>query len=118
MHGLSKIAADNLTFLVGKEICQVAIGSFDVQFNWGDGGMSAESRFTYTPKGATPIVWIAGDTETAAKTMKLLKSVISGIECNQSLILTFCNGDRLELFEDEQHESLNIRNGKNPLIVV
>ena len=118
MHGLFKIASDNLAFLVGKEICQVAIGSFDVQFDWGNGGISVESRFTYTPNGTTPIVWIAGDTEAATKTVKLLKAVISSIECNQSLILTFSNGDRLEIFEDERYESFSIQDGKNPLIIV
>jgi hypothetical protein len=33
MYGLSKDAESYLSFLIGKEICQVAIGSYDVQFH-------------------------------------------------------------------------------------
>jgi hypothetical protein len=118
MYGLSKTAADNLAFLVGKEICQVAIGSFDVQFNWGDGGISVESRFTYVPNGMSPILWNGADPEAAAKTVRLLKSVISSIECSQTLKLTFSNGDQFEIFEDERYESFSIQDGKSPTIIV
>jgi hypothetical protein len=118
MYGLSKTSADNLAFLVGKEICQIAIGSFDVQFNWGTGGIAVESRFVYLTDGMAPVVWTAGNPETAAKTVRLLKATITGIECDGSLRLKFSNGDHLEVFEDERYESFSIRNGKNPLIVV
>jgi hypothetical protein len=118
MYGLSKIATDNLAFLVGKEICQVAIGSFDVQFNWGNGGISVESRFTYAPNGMTPIVWNGEAPEAATKIVRLLNVTITGIESGESLKLTFSNGDQLEIFEDERYESFSIRDGKNPLIVV
>jgi len=118
MYGLSKNANENLAFLVGKGICQIAIGSFDVQFNWGNGGISIESRFTYLPHGMNPIAWSSGNPEAAATTVRLLKAVITNIECNQSLKLTFSNGDRLEIFEDERYESFSIWNGKNPIILV
>jgi hypothetical protein len=118
MYGLSQTAADNLAFLVGKEICQVAIGPFDVQFNWGNGGISVWTRFAYTPNGMDPIVWNGKDPEAAANTVRLLKAVISGIECSQTLKLTFSNGDQLEIFEDERYESFSIQNGKNPTIIV
>jgi hypothetical protein len=118
MYGLSNTAGDNLAFLVGKEICQVAIGSFDVQFNWGNGGISVESRFTYVPNGMASIVWTPGDPESAAKTVRLLKAAITDIECSQSLKLTFSNGDQLEIFEDERYESFSIQDGKNPTIIV
>lgn len=118
MYGLSNAAADNFSFLVGKEICQVAIGSFDVQFNWGNGGISVECGFTYVPNGMAPVVWIPGEPEAAAKTIGLLKSAITSIECSHSLKLTFSNGDQLEIFEDERYESISIHDGKNPTIVV
>lgn len=118
MYGLSNTAAENLAFLVGKEICQVAIGSFDVQFNWGNGGISVESKFTYAPVGTASVVWSPGEPEAAAKAIRLLKAVITSIECDQSLKLTFSNGDQLEIFEDERYESFSIRDGKNPVIIV
>jgi hypothetical protein len=118
MYGLSKIAPNNLAFLVGKEICQVAIGSFDVQFNWGNGGISVESKFTYVPSGMAPIVWPGDDPEAAAKTVRLLKAEITTVECDETLKLSFSNGDQLEIYEDERYESLNIRDGSNPLIIV
>lgn len=118
MYGLSKATAENFAFLVGKEICQVAIGSFDVQFNWGNGGISVWSRFTYVPNGMSPIMWNGENPEAAAQAVRLLGTVISSVECDQTLTLTFSNGDQLEIFEDEQYESFSVQNGKNPTIIV
>jgi hypothetical protein len=55
MYGLPKDA--DLSFLLGKEVCQVAIGSYDVQFNWGRGGLSVWGKFIYKPSASSEIVW-------------------------------------------------------------
>ena len=49
MYGLSRDA--NFSFLIGKEICQVAIGPYDVQFNWENGGLSVWGKFIYKLPG-------------------------------------------------------------------
>lgn len=118
MYGLSNTAAKDLSFIIGKEICQVAIGSFDVQFNWGNGGISVWCRFIYTPSGTSPITWTGSEPEVAAKAVRLLNATVMTIECDQSLRLTFSNGDHLEVFEDSRYESFSIQNGKNPTIIV
>ena len=118
MYGLSNTATNHLQFLVGKEICQVAIGSFDVQFNWGNGGISVWSKFTYTPNGMNAIVWSGQEPEVAAKTIGLLKATISAVQCGHSLKLVFSNGDQLEIFEDEKHESFSVQDGKKPTIII
>jgi hypothetical protein len=34
MYGFSKAAETALSFVAAKQICQVAMGSYDVQFGW------------------------------------------------------------------------------------
>jgi hypothetical protein len=118
MYGLSSIANGALAFLVGKEICQVAIGPYDVQFHWGNGGISVWCRFIYTPSGMSPITWTGSEPEIAARTVRLLNATITTLERDQSLRLTFSNGDHLEIFEDARYESFSIQDGKNPTIIV
>jgi hypothetical protein len=110
--------ASNLTFLIGKEICQVAIGSYDVQFSWGNGGISVWCKFLYKPAGtADEIVWAGEQPESATPTVRLLKSLITSVKCSEegTLQLSFSNGDQLEIFEDE---SFSIQDGKGPTIIV
>jgi hypothetical protein len=118
MYGLSPMTNGTLAFLVGKEICQVAIGPFDVQFNWGSGGISVWCKFIYTPREMSPIIWTGSEPEIAARTVRLLKAAVTTVECDQSLRLTFSNGDHLEIFEDARYESFSIRDGKNPTIII
>jgi hypothetical protein len=40
MNGQSAV----LQFLKGQEICQIAFGMYDLQFNWGNGGLSCTGR--------------------------------------------------------------------------
>ena len=42
-------SASRLQFLKGQEICQIAFGMYDLQINWGDGGLSCTGRVTYAP---------------------------------------------------------------------
>ena len=121
MYGLTKNASVNLSFLIGKEICQIGIGSYDVQFNWGNGGISVWSKFLYRPAGtADDIVWTGADPESATRVVRLLKAAITSVETSEqgSLRLMFSNGDQLEIFEDERYESFSIQDGKSPTIIV
>ena len=43
-------AASLVKFLNGLEICQVAFGMYDLQINWGNGGLSCGSRVAVTPR--------------------------------------------------------------------
>jgi uncharacterized protein DUF6188 len=118
MYGLSKDS--DLLFLLGKDICQVAIGSYDVQFNWGSGGISVGSKFRYKTAGHAESVWDGEHPESATHTVRLLKASIADVKCDEQGILRlgFSNGDQLEIFEDERYESFSIHDGKSPIIVV
>jgi hypothetical protein len=37
---MSDQSASALQFIRGQEICQIALGMYDLQINWGDGGLS------------------------------------------------------------------------------
>jgi hypothetical protein len=120
MYKLNKDANVTLGFLVGKEICQVCIGSNDVQLNWGDGGISIWSKFSFKPAGSRGDVIGDGNPDDAKHLVGLLQASIISVACNDagSLVLEFSKGDRLEIFEDEHYECFSISNGKSPLIVV
>jgi hypothetical protein len=105
MYGFSKEAETTLSFLAGKEICQVAIGSYDVQFGWGNGGVSVLSKFPYRPNGSSDqIVWTAGNPESATRTVRLLKASItsSPLERSADTCPWFSNGDPVEIVKDER----------------
>jgi hypothetical protein len=119
MHGLPRDF--DLSFLIGKEICQVAIGRHDLQLNWGDGGISIWNTFTYKRGGtAEDVVWADDNPELAARTVPLLNTTITAAKCCEraTLLLEFSNGDRLEVFEDKRYESFSIQNGQDLIIIV
>jgi len=121
MYGLTKDASANLSFLIGKEICQIGIGSYDVQFNWGSGGISVWSKYLYKPADtADEILWAGENPESATRVVRLLKASITSVETSEqgTLRLAFSNGDQLEIFEDERYESFSIQDGKSPTILV
>jgi hypothetical protein len=47
MNGQS---ASVLQFLKGQEICQIAFGMYDLQFNWGSGGLSCTGRAMFAAR--------------------------------------------------------------------
>ena len=120
MYGFQK--KTDFAFLIGKEICQVGIGSYDVQFNWGTGGISATNEFRFTPSGTTEEMHWRGaseDIEIAARTVRLLKTTIVAASCTPDVLtLTFSNGDSLDLIDSTQCESVVISDGKDPMIVI
>jgi hypothetical protein len=120
MYGLTG-TNDTLAFLIDKEICQICIGLYDVQFSWGNGGISVSHKFIYTPAGsAAEVTWTQGNPEDATSVVRLLKSSITSLNISeqQTLRLQFSNGDQLEIFEDERYESFSIQDGKNPTIII
>jgi hypothetical protein len=107
----------DLSFLIGKEICPIAIGSYDLQFNWGNGGISVWNRLFYKPAGnAEELIWVGDrqDIEIATRTVRLLKTSITDVswEADGTLKLTFSNGDRLEVFDNDRCEAYSFRMGK------
>ena len=120
MHGLRDVK--NLLFMKGKEICQVAIGAYDVQFNWGDGGISVKGKFCYRPgNGEAAVTWSGSQPEVATRTVRLLKQTVERVAGQEdgTPTLTFSNGDVLEIYDpNPQYEAYSIRNGKNPVIIV
>jgi len=125
MYGWSNDAEDRLAWLVGKEIGQIAIGPYDVQINWGSGGISVWHRFLLTPAGGRDVIeWLGDDPvagpQAACNAVRLLRVSIAAVRCTEkaSLELTFSHGDKLEVFEDDRYESFSIRDGKTPEILV
>ena len=120
MYGILPDA--DLVFLRGKTISQIAIGQYDVQFGYGDGAISVWSRFAYyDSRTRIETVWSEGNPEAASPALRLVTATINGVKwsTNGTLELTFSNGDRLTIFDDDpQHEAYSISNGQNPLIVV
>src|SRR5207244_11023672 len=53
-------SASVLQFLKGQEICQIAFGMYDLQINWGNGGLSCTGRVIYTPSAGGEVVWTEG----------------------------------------------------------
>lgn len=117
MHGFH----GKFEFLVGKEICQVAIGAHDVQFNWGDGGISATNQFRYRPSNTgEELLWNGegGDVEVAARTLRILKVTIADVGVTPTVLtLTFSNGDQIDLIDSDKYESVTITNSKDLIVV-
>lgn len=49
-----------MRFLKGQEICQIAFGMYDLQINWGNGGLSCTGRVLYEPREGAEVVWTEG----------------------------------------------------------
>jgi len=58
-HGVGQSLA-LLQFLKGQEPCQIAFGMYDLQINWGDGGLSCIGRVIYAPSAGGEVVWNEG----------------------------------------------------------
>ncbi len=89
--------ASLLGFLKGQEICQIAFGMYDLQFNWGSGGLSCTGRVPYEPSEGAEVVWTEGHPFNAVPVLRLLKQMIEAFESPSHglLILRFSNGDQL-----------------------
>jgi len=110
-----------LSFLAGKEICQICIGSYDVQFNWGKRWDFSLEQIPLQPgRNSRWVVWAGESPESATPVIHLLKASITSVETTKqgSLLLKFSNMDQLQIFEDERHESFNIKDGTASTIIV
>jgi hypothetical protein len=101
MYGLRKEI--DLSFLTGRELIQVAIGSFQVQFHFDeDVTVSVEAEFCYLD-GRDEWIWQQkpSSPQIAARTVAMLGASITSFETNENgtLALTFSNGHRLTILD-------------------
>jgi hypothetical protein len=111
--------ASVLQFLKGQEVCQIAFGMYDLQINWGDGGISCTGRVVYTPSAGNEVVWTEGHPFDGVPVLRLLKQTIEGFDGSSEgeLKLQFSNGDRLTVARDDGPEGFTIHQVGQPLIV-
>jgi len=103
----------DVSFLVGLELGQVAIGEYQVQFGFDqDTPISVELFFRYTSaEGSVEWTQQPQSSKAAAATLNLLGAsvVAATIVDPKTLELEFSNGDRLQLLDvSERYESLSI----------
>jgi Family of unknown function (DUF6188) len=120
MYGLTKEI--DLSFLTGRELIQVAIGSFQVQFHFDeDVAVSVEAEFCYFD-GQDQWIWQQepSSPQIAARTVAMLGASITSFETNENgtLALTFSNGHRLTILDSfKEYESYDITRPGQTIIV-
>ena len=120
MYGLKKEI--NLSFFVGCELSQIAIGLFQVQFHFDDSvSLSVEAEFRYFD-GQQEWNWIQepSSPDVAARTVALLGARVTHFhsELNGTLSLTFSNGHRLTVLDSsKEYESYGINHHGEIIIV-
>lgn len=118
MYGLKKDI--DLTFLIRREIIQVAIGMYQVLFNFDeDTSIAVEGRFEYTTNAST-VEWRPGNPLAACSAVKLLSARIEAVEPlqNGTLRLTFSNGDCLAIYDvSAEYESYQISRMGETIVV-
>lgn len=111
MYGLRKDI--DLSFLNGREVGQVAIGIYQIQFGFDeDVRISVEGQFAYFD-GQEEWVWKPepGAALIAARTVSLLGATIQTFDGKEdgTLTLTFSNGQRLTIVDNsKEYESYDI----------
>ena len=112
MYGLNRDV--DLSFLTGREVIQVAVGTYQVQFHFDeDVNISVEGEFKYFD-GKDETTWSAKpeSAHVAARTVALLGAVIEGYKaCYESgtLELNFSHGHRLTIPDSsKEYESYSI----------
>jgi hypothetical protein len=111
--------ASVLQFLKGQEVYQIAFGMYDLQINWGDGGLSCTGRVIYTPSTGAEVVWTEGHPFDAVPVLRLLQQTIEAFDGSSDgeLKLRFSNGGRLTVTRDDGPEGFTIHQVGQPLIV-
>jgi Family of unknown function (DUF6188) len=112
-------SAPSLQFLRGQEICQIAFGMYDLQINWGSGGLSCTGGVTYTPSAGGKVVWTQGHPFDAVPVLHLLQQTIEACDGSSEgeLKLRFSNGDHLTVSRDDGPEGFTIHQIGQRLIV-
>lgn len=119
MYGLKPDV--DLSFFVGRELNQVAVGSYNIQFNF-DGpvlssgaqsllSLSVQSRVEHSSKGVVK-EW-EGDENmplAAASLLGLIGSSVVSVQGDPdgTLTLEFSNGDVVRIFDTEGYEAYQI----------
>jgi Family of unknown function (DUF6188) len=118
MHGLKKQL--DLRFLIGRELIQVAIGTYQVIFNFDeDTSIAVEGLFEYTSK-ANSIQWQPGAVIVAASTVSLLAARVETVDAQPdgTLKLAFSNGDCLIIRDaSTEYESYQISRRGETIVV-
>jgi len=120
MYGLKKEI--DLSFLTGRELIQLAIGIYQVQFGFDeDVRISVESEFRYFDRQAE---WIwrpePGSSSIAARAVALLGATIEsfGSNIDGTLTLAFSNQHRLTILDSsKEYESYDITRPGHTIIV-
>lgn len=120
MYGLKKEI--DLSFLTGRELIQLAIGVYQVQFGFDeDVRISVESEFRYFD-GQIESIWRPepGSSSIAARGVALLGATIESVGSNidGTLTLAFSNQHRLTILDSsKEYESYDITRPGQTIIV-
>jgi len=119
MYGLK--ADVDLSFRMGKELIQVAVGPADVQFNLHESvSLSVQSRVEHSSKGSVK-VWEGDENEpiSACSLLALIGSSVVSVQGDPdgTLTLEFSNGDFVKVFDTEGYEAYQICNGDQRIYV-
>ena len=120
MYGLKKEI--DLSFLTGRELGQLAIGVYQIQFGFDeDVRISVESEFRYFD-GQAEWTWRPkpNSSSIAARAVALLGATIESFESNVdgTLILAFSNHHRLTILDSfKDYESYDITRPGQTIIV-
>jgi uncharacterized protein DUF6188 len=112
-------ADTDLSFLMGRELVQVAVGLYRVQFRFDDEvAVSVEDSFTYE-RPERKDTWKPGELNVAGLALELLGSVIKDVRANGSEVeLTFSNGHKVRLDgEPSAYESYTITSRSGVIVV-
>jgi hypothetical protein len=120
MYGLSKDL--DLNFLNGREVIQVAIGVYQIQFGFDeDVRISVEGQFSYFD-GHDEWVWTPdpGGAQIAARAVALLGATIESFQGHEdgTLKLIFSSGQRLIILDNsKEYESYDITRPGSTIVV-
>ena len=120
MYGLKKDI--DLSFLNGREVGQIAVGLYQVQFGFDeDVRISVEGEFHYFD-GREECSWMPepGKAPIAAKTVDLLGATVEKVDWKEdgTLTLTFSNGHRLTILDSsKEFESYDITRPGRTIVV-
>lgn len=121
MYGLKKEI--DLGFLVGRELIQVGIGLYQIQFHFDeDVTVSVEAEFRYFD-GQHEWSWRQEPSshQIATRTVAMLGANITNLESNENgtLALIFSNGHRLTILDPfKEYEAYAITRPGQPDIIV
>jgi hypothetical protein len=96
--------------LLGKEICQLGIGLYDVSFSWGDGCLGIVSDFDFSGPDGILIRWRAPSDADEARGLlrfagtlaRVLGETITAAKASETeLTVEFSSGDRLQVMKND-----------------